>query len=134
MFQHQKQHWSAHTNFYHFYMHICIFVHFLSHTCSHVSTLILPVQALLSITREQKCLEITAPHLLNSSDSEREVLISSAKTEWLAAMKREFDTIVLNGTFELCPLPPGWKAISMCWVLKIKHDGSYRARWVARGA
>jgi len=27
------------------------------------------------------------------------VLVSFAKTEWLAAMKREFDTIVLNGTF-----------------------------------
>jgi len=61
------------------------------------------------------------------------VLISSAKTEWLAAMKREFDTTVLNGTFELCPLPPGQKAISTCWVLKIKHDSSYKARWVAHG-
>jgi len=62
-----------------------------------------------------------------------EVLVSSAKTEWLAAMKHEFDAIVLNGTFDLCPLPPGRKAISMCWVLKIKHDGSYKARWVAPG-
>jgi len=58
------------------------------------------------------------------------VLISSAKTEWLAAMKCELDTIVLNSTFELCPLPPGQKAIR---VLKIKHDGSYKARWVACG-
>jgi len=62
-----------------------------------------------------------------------EVLVSSAKTEWLAAMKHVFDTIVLNGIFELCPLPPGWKAISTCWVLKINHDGSYKARWVAHG-
>jgi len=53
-----------------------------------------------------------------------EVLVSSAKTEWLAAMKHEFDAIVLNGTFELCPLPPGRKAISTSWVLKIKHDSS----------
>jgi len=61
------------------------------------------------------------------------VVLSSAKTEWLAAMKHEFDAIVLNGIFELCPLPPGQKAISMRWVLKIKHDGSYKARWVACG-
>jgi len=61
------------------------------------------------------------------------VLVSSAKTEWLAAMKCEFEAIVLNGTFELCPLPPGPKAISTLWVLKIKHDGSYKARWAARG-
>jgi len=59
----------------------------------------------------------------------RKVLVSSAKTEWLVAMKCKFDSIVLNGTFELCPL--GWKAISMCWVLKIKHDGSCKTRWVA---
>jgi len=63
----------------------------------------------------------------------REVFISSVNTEWLAAMKREFDAIVLNGTFELCPLPPGRKAISTRWVLKIKYDSSYKARWVARG-
>jgi len=40
-----------------------------------------------------------------------EVLVSSAKTEWLASMKHEFDTIILNGTFELFPLPPGQKAL-----------------------
>jgi len=27
----------------------------------------------------------------------------------------------------------GWKVISTCWVLKIKHDGSYKARCVACG-
>jgi len=56
------------------------------------------------------------------------VLASSAKTEWLAAMNHKFDAILLNGTF---PLPPGRKAISTPWVLKIKHDSSYKARWVA---
>jgi len=61
------------------------------------------------------------------------VLVSSAKTEWLAAMKHEFDAIVLNGTFELCPLPSGRKGISTSWVLKIQHDGSCKARWVERG-
>jgi len=61
------------------------------------------------------------------------VLVSSAKTEWLAALKSEFDAIILKGTCELCPLPPGRKAIITCWVLKIKHDGSYKARWVAGG-
>jgi len=161
------------------------------------------VQAPLSITREQKRLEITAPCLLNSRGATTKVptaktssgqtiyantrysqpdkkspsshvlatddnaspfvsnlnqqyhgmalaleianhwtpipttlskvLVSSAKTEWLAAMKRGFDTIVINGTFELCPLPPGQKAISTRWVLKIKHDSSYKARWVAPG-
>jgi len=48
-------------------------------------------------------------------------------------MKPEFDAIILNGMFGLCPLPPGWKAISMHWVLKIKYDSSYKARWVACG-
>jgi len=61
------------------------------------------------------------------------ILVSSAKTEWLAAMKREFEAIILNSTFELCPLPSGRKAIITRWVLKIKHDGSYKARWVAPG-
>jgi len=53
-----------------------------------------------------------------------EVLVSSAKTEWLSAMKCEFDTIILNGTFELCPLPPGRKAIrrvnlSACYLMQV---------------
>jgi len=60
-------------------------------------------------------------------------LVSSAKTEWLAAMKHEFDAIILNGTFELCPLPPVQKAISTQWVLKIKHDSSFKARWATSG-
>jgi len=51
----------------------------------------------------------------------------------MAGSHEVFDAIILNGTFELCPLPPGWKAISTRWVLKIKHDSSYKARWVARG-
>jgi len=48
-------------------------------------------------------------------------------------MKHEFEAIVLDSTFELCPLPPGQKAISTRWILKIKHDSSFKARWVARG-
>jgi len=45
---------------------------------------------------------------------------------WMAAMHIEYDAIVKNGTWPLCDLPPGKKAISTKWMYKLKKkpDGS----------
>jgi len=56
----------------------------------------------------------------------------------LAAMGVEYDAIVKNGTWSLCDLPPGKKAIGTNWVYKLKRkpDGSvdhYKTKLVAKG-
>jgi transposase InsO family protein len=57
---------------------------------------------------------------------------------WMAAMQSEYDAIMKNGTWSLCDLPPGKKAIGTKWVYKLKRkpDGTvdrYKARLVAKG-
>jgi hypothetical protein len=58
--------------------------------------------------------------------------------EWRAAMGDEFDTILANETWSLCPRPSQHNIIRNKWVYKInqKLDGSidrYKARLVAKG-
>ena len=45
-------------------------------------------------------------------------------------MQVEYDAIVKNGTWNLCDLPPGKKAIGTKWVYKLKRkvDGTIRYR------
>jgi len=63
----------------------------------------------------------------------KEVLRSDAKDKWLTAMQDEICALTSNDTFELVDLPPGRKAISTCWVLKLKAAEVYKAHWVACG-
>jgi len=57
---------------------------------------------------------------------------------WLAAEKEEINNLLSNKTWDLVELPPNRKAISMCWVYKIKlndigqHE-KFKARLVAKG-
>ena len=53
-------------------------------------------------------------------------------------MKQEYDSLIRNGTWTLCKLPAGRKAIKSKWVYKAKtkDDGTierYKARLVAQG-
>ena len=53
-------------------------------------------------------------------------------------MDHEYNALVKNGTWTLCPLPEGKKAIGTKWVYKTKTDESgqiarYKARLVAKG-
>ncbi|MCO5600550.1 hypothetical protein L7F22_054664 [Adiantum nelumboides] len=57
---------------------------------------------------------------------------------WMAAMQSKFDALIENGTWTLCDLLPGKKAIGIKWVYKLKRkpDGEidhYKARLVAKG-
>ncbi|KAG8486951.1 hypothetical protein CXB51_020530 [Gossypium anomalum] len=58
--------------------------------------------------------------------------------DWQLAIQAEFDALLANSTWELCPLPSGRKAIGCKWLFKIKKnpDGTIsrrKARLVAKG-
>ena len=67
-----------------------------------------------------------------------DVLASAEKDEWLSAMRREYDALVENETWELSELPADKKALHGRWVFCIKPDDNgdilkYKARFVAKG-
>jgi hypothetical protein len=58
--------------------------------------------------------------------------------EWHAAMTNEFQALLKNETWSLCPRPPGKNVVPCKWVFKLKRrpDGSidrHKARLVAVG-
>jgi len=67
-----------------------------------------------------------------------EALNGEDAKKWEIAMQEEYDSLPVNNTCSLVPLPKGRKPSSCKWVFKIKHgvDGEverYKARLVARG-
>ncbi len=81
-------------------------------------------QATIAFSEEPQ----TMQEMLNGKDAKK----------WEMAMQEEYDSLVVNNTWSLVPLPKGRKLISCKQVFKIKHgvDGEverYKARLVARG-
>lgn len=62
-----------------------------------------------------------------------EAIQSDNSSDWMDACAYEIDALAKNGTWELVDLPPGRKAVKSKWVFKLKTDGRYRARLVAKG-
>jgi Reverse transcriptase (RNA-dependent DNA polymerase) len=67
-----------------------------------------------------------------------DVMKSPQMTEWLDAMKQEYECLIKNDTWEEVVLPCGAPVVGCRWVfdLKLNVDGSikrYKARLVARG-
>jgi hypothetical protein len=53
--------------------------------------------------------------------------------EWTEACQYEIDALSKNATWDLVDLPAGRKAVKSKWVFKLKADGRFRARLVAKG-
>jgi hypothetical protein len=49
------------------------------------------------------------------------VLKGKDAKKWEIAMQEEYDSLVVNNTWPLVPLPKGRKPISCKWMFKIKH-------------
>lgn len=63
---------------------------------------------------------------------------SPYKKEWKAAMQREYDSLIANGTWVAAALPKNRKVVSGKWVYTLKRDQDgkivkFKARFVARG-
>ena len=58
---------------------------------------------------------------------------SADADQWREARQYEMDALAKNGTWESLDLPTGQRAVKFKWVFKLKADGCYCARLVAKG-
>jgi transposase InsO family protein len=68
-----------------------------------------------------------------SSPTYKQAMAGPEKDQWLKAMAEEYDAIVANHTWELVDYKPGLNVLPGKWVLKIKNNGRYKARYVCGG-
>lgn len=74
----------------------------------------------------------------NEPTTYNEAVKCESRELWKAAMKREYQSLLKNETWELTDLPKGKSAVQNKWVYKIKSDSEskepiYKARLVAKG-
>jgi hypothetical protein len=62
-----------------------------------------------------------------------EAMRSADADKWTEACQYKMDTLAKNQTWELSDLPPNRRAVKSKWVFKLKADGRFRARLVAKG-
>ena len=62
-----------------------------------------------------------------------EAMRSASAADWEEACQYEIAALAKAGTWSLVDLPHGRKAVKSKWVFKLKADGRFRARLVARG-
>jgi hypothetical protein len=64
----------------------------------------------------------------------REAMNAEDAKQWKAAMQREYDSIMKNGTWTFVPRPKGAKVVKSRWVLPVKDvNNLYKARFCAKG-
>lgn len=65
--------------------------------------------------------------------SYEDVISKNSASEWEEAMNKELYVLKKNNTWTEVPWPANKKVIESKWVFKVKNDGQYKARLVARG-
>ena len=76
---------------------------------------------------------LAAAHVGQEPVTYAEAMRSDEADEWHRACEYEMAALAKNETWSLVELPPGRKAVKSKWVFKLKVDGRYRARLVAKG-
>ena len=94
-------------------------------------------QATLSSTSAE-VQEINTPSLPLEPSSYLEAISCADSKYWIPAIFEEYDSLIQNGTWTLCPLPPNRQAIQGKWVMKFKPGfkstpARYKARFVIKG-
>ena len=62
-----------------------------------------------------------------------DVMKSSDSSKWICAMEEEMQSLLKNQTWDVVPLSKRNRAIGCKWIYKVKDDGRYKARRVAKG-
>ena len=63
----------------------------------------------------------------------REAMDTVDAPQWKLAMKTELQSINKNNTWDLVPRPKDAKVVKSRWVMRTKDNGTYKARFCARG-
>jgi hypothetical protein len=67
-------------------------------------------------------------------NSWKEAMSCLEKEKWQVAAHKELHRQIINGTWRIIDRPKrGRKPLTLRWVFKVKHDGTYKARLMARG-
>jgi transposase InsO family protein len=89
-------------------------------------------------THRWESMQSTITEELYEPESFTDAMHSADAAQWEAAIKDEYDSLMLNKTWSISDLPPGRTAIKSRWVFKIKpgvrgSNPRYKARLVAKG-
>jgi hypothetical protein len=63
----------------------------------------------------------------------KEAMSRSDRPKWEIAMNKELESIKDNNVWELVPRPKHQKVVDSRWVLRVKDNGLYKARFCAKG-
>ena len=65
---------------------------------------------------------LSTTYLPPDPTTHRQAMISRDRDEWLEAEAKEFRSLLENGVFSECKLPPGRRTVRTKWVYKLKRD------------
>src|SRR6059058_3400893 len=63
----------------------------------------------------------------------REVMNREDAKQWEQAIQAEYESIMCNNVWTLVPRPTNVKVVKTHWVLQIKDNSRYKARFYAKG-
>lgn len=67
-----------------------------------------------------------APDEIFEPQTYQEAISSPKSAKWISAMEEEMESLRLNETWQLQPLPKGQRKIKNKWVYKVKYDSANR--------
>lgn len=92
-----------------------------------------PVRERFPSMKARGLLANAEPLYVDTPITYEQAITRSDADKWKSAMLKEIHSIVKNKTWTLVPASKDKSVVSTKWVYKIKDDGSYKARFVARG-